>query len=127
MPNIAVKRIYEDYAQNDGFRVLTDRIWPRGMTKEHAHIDLWLKEIAPTTELRQWFHHQEDTPESYLSFCQRYRQELDCNPDPVNVVLQHCADGPVTLLFSARNTTHNQAVFLKDYLEAHVRVSTKAP
>ncbi len=116
MLKIAVKRIYEDVSPDDGFRVLIDRIWPRGMSKEHAALDLWLKEIAPTTELRQWFHHQESSPENWQIFCGRYREELQHNPEPVKLLLQHCSEGAVTLLYSAKDTDHNQAIVLRDYL-----------
>ena len=120
MIQIAVKRIYENTSPADGFRVLIDRIWPRGMSKEHAALDLWLKEIAPTTELRQWFHHQERTQANWQAFCQRYREELKNNPQVVQVLLQHCTEGVVTLLYSASDTEHNQAVVLKEYLSEQI-------
>lgn len=116
MFRISVKRIYEAASPDDGFRVLIDRIWPRGMTKEHAAVDLWLKEIAPTTPLRQWFHHQEMSAEVWQIFCQRYRDELQNNPEPVSALVQHCESGIVTLLYSAKDREHNQALVLKDYL-----------
>lgn len=117
MGTIKLKRIYEAPSPEDGTRILVDRIWPRGMSKEAAHLDLWLKEIAPSSPLRDWYHHQEDTAENWKLFTEHYRAELDKNKDAVNQLLMRCNSGPVTLLFGRKNTLHNQAVFLKTYLE----------
>lgn len=117
MLKIAVKRIYDAPSPDDSFRILVDRIWPRGVSKQEAALDLWLKEIAPTTELRQWFHHQAVSEEVWRIFQQRYHDELQRNGEAVQVLQRHCAEYPVTLLYSARDTAHNHAQFLKSYIE----------
>lgn len=108
-----IKRIYEKAIPQDGGRVLVDRVWPRGMSKEDAHLDLWLKEIAPSTELRKWFNHD---PERFAEFTKRYRHELEENQAVTE--LHEFAKGHkrVTLLFSAHDDEHNQAVVLKEFL-----------
>lgn len=116
MLKIAVKRIYDAPSPNDGFRILVDRIWPRGVSKQEAALDLWFKDIAPTTELRQWFHHQTVSAEIWQVFKQRYHDELQSNGQAVEVLQSHCAEHPVTLLYSARDTAHNHAQVLKDYI-----------
>lgn len=112
---ISVKRIYEPPAPADGQRILVDRLWPRGMRKEAAALTLWLKEIAPSTELRQWFH---ANPDHWEDFCRRYRLELDGNPDAVAQLRASLKAGHVTLLYAAHDTQHNQALFLADYIRA---------
>lgn len=108
-----VKRIYEPQADDDGFRVLVDRLWPRGVPKESAAVDLWLKDVAPSTELRKEFNHR---PERFADFSARYRLELDSNP-AVKALLELAAGHPrVTLLYAARNTEENNAGVLLDYL-----------
>jgi uncharacterized protein YeaO (DUF488 family) len=111
----ALKRVYEPAAKSDGFRVLVDRLWPRGLTKEKAKVDLWLKEIAPSTELRKWFMHQ--TPK-WSEFERRYKLELRTDKDAVaqlrKVEKEH---KHVTLVFGARDTEHNQAVVLLNFLK----------
>jgi len=113
IPAIRIKRIYEPAAKGDGIRVLVDRVWPRGVTKEKAALDLWLKEIAPSTELRKWFGHD---PARWDEFRMRYRKELDENDEAVGQLNALIAKGPVTLLYSARDAEHNQAAALLDYL-----------
>ena len=111
---IKVKRIYEAPAQDDGFRVLVDRLWPRGVSKEAAAIDLWLKEAAPSTELRRWFHQaRSDWPE----FTRRYTAELDANRQALQPLLDAGQQGAVTLLYASRDEAHNHAVLLQAYLE----------
>ena len=117
MFKISVKRIYEVPSPDDGFRILVDRIWPRGVSKQEAALDLWLKDIAPTTELRQWFHHQTVNEDVWKTFQQRYHDELQGNGEAVQVLQRHCAEHPVTLLYSARDTAHNHAQLLKSYIE----------
>ena len=115
--SIKIKRIYEDYEPFDGWRVLVDRIWPRGVSKEEARLDDWRKELSPSKELRVWFGHK---PERFHEFAKRYRAELDANPDAQATITQLLAkskDNQVTLLYSARDTDHNQAVVLKNYME----------
>ena len=113
MATYRIKRVYEQPAAGDGFRVLVDRVWPRGLSKQDAAIDLWLKEIAPSTGLRKWFGHQ---PERFAEFRRRYLKELEDNAAMVE--LQEVADGRklVTLLYGARDQQHNQAVVLAELL-----------
>lgn len=113
---IRIKRVYETADEDDGFRVLVDRLWPRGESKEKAHVDLWLKEVAPSTELRQWFHHEERL---FDEFAERYRAELDANGEVVGELRDVVGQHPVvTLVYGARDEEHNQAVVLRDYLAA---------
>jgi uncharacterized protein YeaO (DUF488 family) len=108
-----IKRIYDAPAKTDGTRVLVDRVWPRGMTKEHAAIDLWLKEIAPSAALRKWFGHE---AKRWPEFQSRYRTELDANAAAVQQLRDLAAKGKITLLFGAHDTEHNNAVALLEYL-----------
>jgi len=108
-----VKRIYEPPADDDGSRVLVDRLWPRGMPKEGAAVDLWLKDVAPSTELRKEFNHR---PERFAEFTERYRLELDSNPAVDTLVELAARHSRVTLLYAARNTEANNARVLLDYL-----------
>ncbi|HEY9498288.1 MAG TPA: DUF488 domain-containing protein [Terrimesophilobacter sp.] len=110
---LRIKRIYEDPALDDGFRILVDRIWPRGVSKDRAKLDLWLKDVAPTTGLRQWFHHEEP---KWPEFATRYRAELAGNPAVGTLRDILSAQDQVTLLYSARDEEENQAVVLRDYL-----------
>ena len=110
---IKLKRIYEPAGPNDGFRILVDRVWPRGLTREAARIDLWLKEVAPSTPLRKWFGHD---PVLWDEFRQRYFAELDENAGLVDKILNHAKKKNVTLLFGAKDEKHNNAVTLKEYL-----------
>ena len=116
MGRIAIKRIYEPVA-DDGFRVLVDRVWPRGLSKERAAIDDWAREIAPSTELRKWFNHD---PAKWEAFQERYRKELQEKSSELQDLLQKCGSRPMTLLFGARDTEHNQAIVLKEVLD-HMR------
>jgi uncharacterized protein YeaO (DUF488 family) len=111
--NISIKRIYDPVEKQDGLRVLVDRIWPRGLKKADAKIDLWLKEIAPSTELRKWFKHD---PEKWPEFQKRYRQELKQQPDLIKPILENAKKHHVTLLFSAKDADHNNAQALKAFL-----------
>ncbi len=108
---IKIKRVYEKKEPSDGFRVLIDRLWPRGLSKEEAHIDLWLKEIAPSPALRKWFNHD---PKKWIEFKKKYQKELDKNPIHLKVLLSHSQ--PITLLYSAKNEECNNAVALLEYL-----------
>ena len=110
--NIEVKRVYAKPEPKDGFRILVDRLWPRGLTKEKAAADLWLKEIAPSTELRKWFAHD---PEKWPEFKKRYVAELKENP-AVAQIRDHLQKGKVCLLYAARDEVHNEAQVLKDFL-----------
>jgi uncharacterized protein YeaO (DUF488 family) len=110
---VALKRVYEPAAPEDGQRVLVDRLWPRGVSKEKAAIDLWLKEIAPSTALRQWFGHD---PALWGEFQQRYRAELDANGEVVGQLRDVIHAGKTTLIYGAKDEAHNDAVALAAYL-----------
>ncbi len=111
---IRLKRVYEAPARQDGTRILVERLWPRGITKEGAAIDLWLKDIAPSAELRTWFGHD---PAKWGLFRKRYRAELAQNKDGIARLKQFTKQGTVTLVYAARDEKHNSAVLLKEFLE----------
>lgn len=115
---VAIKRVYEPAAADDGRRILVDRLWPRGLTKEKAAVDLWLKEVAPSAELRKWFGHD---PKKWGEFQRRYRAELDSNEEAVQTLKQAIGKGPATLVYGAHDEQHNQAVALRDWLTASKR------
>ena len=115
-PRLGVKRVYEPREASDGMRVLVDRIWPRGLTKEHASVDVWLKDIAPSAGLRTWFGHD---PNRWREFHKRYFEELRANHAAVEHLTDLVSAGKVTLLFGAHDTERNNAVALADYLAAH--------
>lgn len=110
---IRLKRAYEPHARADGKRILVERLWPRGIRKEALAADAWLKDVAPSTALRQWFSHRD---ERWEEFRRRYRDELDENPEAWAPLLEASRAGSVTLLFSAHDTAHNSAVVLREYL-----------
>ncbi len=110
---IQLKRVYEDPSEEDGTRILVDRLWPRGLTKEKARVDLWLKEIAPSNELRKWFAHD---PGKWSEFKARYKAELKRNGPQLALLKQAIAKGTTTLLYGARDTEHNEAVVLQELL-----------
>jgi uncharacterized protein YeaO (DUF488 family) len=113
---LKVKRIYEAPAASDGYRVLVDRLWPRGLSKERAQVDLWMKEIAPSDALRRWFGH---APARWTEFQRRYRGELRQNPQLTLQLKQILKEHRVvTLLFSAREEQHNQAMALLAFMRA---------
>ena len=107
-----IKRVYENPDPADGFRILVDRLWPRGLTKEKVHADLWLKEIAPSAELRKWFNHD---PEKWEEFKVRYLSELDQNKKAVTLLKEQLKKGEVTLLYAAKDQQHNEAIVLFQY------------
>jgi len=111
--DIHIKRIYENADSSDGKRILVDRLWSRGISKENAHLDLWLKEVAPSTELRKWFHAA--TPDHWQEFKQRYLDELEINP-AVEELINIASSDKVTLLYSAKDLERNHAIILKEYL-----------
>ncbi len=114
---ISIKRVYDQPEKGDGRRILVDRLWPRGLTKEKAAVDLWLKEIAPSTELRKWFGHD---PEKWAEFKKRYHAELRKNPDAVAQLRAQAKKGKVTLLYGAKDEEHNEAVVLASWIEKHL-------
>ncbi|KRW94864.1 DUF488 domain-containing protein [Paracoccus sp. PXZ] len=113
MTDISLRRAYDPPLPQEGCKVLVDRIWPRGISRETLGADLWLKEIAPSDELRHWFDHD---PQKWPEFRRRYAAELDANPEALRELRALIRKGPVTLLYGARDTEHNNAVALRDYL-----------
>lgn len=111
---ICVKRAYDPPDPDDGTRILVDRLWPRGIKKEDLRISSWLKEVAPSDELRRWFGHD---PAKWDGFVRRYSAELDAKPDVVRLLSREAKSGDVTLLYGAHDAEHNNAVALRDYLE----------
>ncbi len=115
---IKLKRAYEDASSDDGLRILVDRLWPRGLTKERAAVDLWLKEVAPSTELRKWFDHD---PAKWKEFKVRYRKELREKKDAITLLMQHAKEQTVTLVYGARDEEHNEALVLKSIIDSRMR------
>lgn len=111
---IQIKRVYEKPAKDDGMRILVDRLWPRGLSKEKADVDLWLKEIAPSTELRKWFGH---VPDRWKEFQKRYHHELENNIESVSKLKELIKKGAVTLVYGAKDKEHNEALVLKEWLD----------
>ncbi|HET6465552.1 MAG TPA: DUF488 domain-containing protein, partial [Nitrospiria bacterium] len=110
---IRLKRVYENSSKEDGVRILVERLWPRGLTKEKAGIDLWLKEIAPSDGLRKWFNHD---PAKWNDFRKRYEAELKKKKEPLDQLRQKIEEGNVTFVYAARDEAHNSAVILKRFL-----------
>jgi uncharacterized protein YeaO (DUF488 family) len=118
---IKLERIYTKPADLDGYRILVDRLWPRGISKVNAHLDLWLKEVGPSTELRKWFNHDAD---KFPEFKQRYLQELadnDAYQQLLSTVKEQLANGNVILLYGAKDPDHNQAVILQEQLSKDLK------
>ncbi|MCX7521238.1 DUF488 domain-containing protein [Microbacterium sp. STN6] len=113
---VKIKRVYEQADAADGYRVLVDRLWPRGLKKENAAVDVWLKEVGPSNELRGWFAHK---PERFAEFAERYASELDGNAAVEELRRLVAEQKVVTLVYSAHDEQHNQAVVLRDYLDRH--------
>ncbi len=114
---IQLKRAYDPAAKSDGTRFLVERLWPRGVKKESLHVEGWLKEVAPSTELRQWFSHD---PSKWTEFRRRYFAELKANADAWQPLLTAARRGRVTLVYSSHDSEHNNAVALKQFLEQHL-------
>ncbi len=112
---VAIKRVYEEAMEGDGTCILVDRLWPRGLTKEKAKVDIWLKEIAPSNELRKWFAHD---AKKWTEFQARYKEELESKWEQFAVLKQEAGKGPVTLLFGAKDVEHNEAVVLQKLIRA---------
>jgi uncharacterized protein YeaO (DUF488 family) len=110
----AIKRVYDAPVKADGFRVLVDRVWPRGVSKEKAAVDLWMKEIGPSTQLRKWFGHD---PARWDEFRKRYREELAAKRDLLDELRAYAKKGRLTLVYSDKDEAHNQAVVIRDMLE----------
>ncbi len=109
---IGLQRVY-DKKQKEGYRILVDRMWPRGISKEEAALDLWLKDVAPSTELRKWFFHD---PTKWGDFKKRYFKELKSNQGDIQIILNQAKGGDVVLLYAAKDIEYNNAVALKEYL-----------
>ena len=108
-----IKRVYEKPGNEDGYRILVDRLWPRGLTKEKAAVDLWLKEIAPTTELRKWFNHD---PEKWPDFQKKYLKEIKENKEAVATLKEKMKEGKVTIIYGAKDEEHNEARVLMEFV-----------
>jgi len=115
---IKIKRVYESPGADDGTRFLVERLWPRGMRKESLHIEGWLKDVAPSDALRRWFSHD---PAKWIEFQDRYFAELDDKPDAIQPIVEAARRGNVTLLYSAHDTEHNNALALKEYLSKRLQ------
>lgn len=113
MTKFFTKRVYEPYAQDDGYRVLVDRLWPRGISKERAKLDEWAKQIAPSTELRKWFSHD---PDKFAVFSLRYTHEVRQRPEAAEIIANWRKYPKVTLLYGARDKANNEAAVLRNYL-----------
>ncbi len=112
---IKIKRAYESPGRTDGYRILVDRLWPRGISKEKAKVDFWPRELAPSTELRRWYGHD---PEKWSDFKSRYFAELDGNPEMVKELLEYVRKGTATFVYSSKEQRLNNAVALKEYIES---------
>ncbi len=115
-----LKRVYEPPSSDDGLRVLVERLWPRGLSKQSAAIDHWMKELAPSPDLRRWFGH---LPDRWPEFQRRYRAELEAMPEAVEKLTELCRQGPVTFVYAARDQEQNSARLLKRFLEEQVESS----
>lgn len=113
-----IKRVYEKSDKKDGIRILVDRLWPRGLTKEKAGIDLWVKEVAPSTGLRKWFNHD---PDKWKEFQKRYRQELKNNKELIAILKEQAKKRVVTFVYGAKDERHNEAIVLKEWLDRWCR------
>jgi uncharacterized protein YeaO (DUF488 family) len=119
---LKLKRAYDPVSKADGTRFLVERLWPRGLSKAKVHVDAWKKEVGPSTELRRWFSHD---PEKWPEFRRRYFRELDGRPEAWRPILSKARRGTVTLVYRSRDSTHNNAVALQEYLWA--RAHRRAP
>ncbi|MCJ7457969.1 MAG: DUF488 family protein [candidate division Zixibacteria bacterium] len=115
---LKVKRVYEEPAKEDGFRILIDRLWPRGLTKERAKVDLWLKDIAPSDALRKWYGHD---PKKWLEFKHRYFSELKDKKESLDLIESKAKKGTVTILFGSKEERFNNAMALKEYFQKKMK------
>ena len=123
MNTVSIKRVYEPEEATDGFRILIDKLWPRGMAKAKANIAFWAKSIAPSTALREWFGHK---PENFPTFTQKYTEELTANPETESFIAlckKQLKESNVTLLYGAKDEVHNQAVVLKHFIEEKLKTT----
>ena len=112
---IRIKRAYESASENDGYRILVDRLWPRGISKDKAKIDCWLKKLAPSTKIRHWYGHD---PEKWIEFKSRYFAELDADTESLKELLGYIQKGTVTFVYSSKEQNLNNAVALREYVES---------
>ncbi len=119
---IKIKRVYDPPSRDDGKRILIDRLWPRGLRKEAAHIDEWVKDLAPSTGLRKWFNHD---PEKWGEFRRRFFAELDAEPESVSGIIAAARKGTVTLLFGSKEERYNNAAALKEYLDSRMKAAER--
>jgi uncharacterized protein YeaO (DUF488 family) len=112
-----IKRIYDEADESDDFRILVDRLWPRGLSKDRVKVDLWLKDIAPSDRLRKWFAHD---PKRWAEFKSRYFEELEDKKEMVNLIIEKTRSKAVILLYGAKDKEHNNAIALKEYIAAKV-------
>ncbi|HYA86880.1 MAG TPA: DUF488 family protein [Nitrospirota bacterium] len=117
---VKIKRVYDEPSESDGKRILVDRLWPRGLKKEHAQIDGWIREIAPSNELRKWFNHD---PHKWREFKNRFFMELEGKGDLLEGIANLARKGSVTLLFGSKEERFNNAVALKEYIDAKMKVA----
>jgi uncharacterized protein YeaO (DUF488 family) len=110
---IRIKRVYDEPSKQDGLRILVERLWPRGVSKEKAAVDLWLKDVAPSTELRKWFSHD---PEKWDEFRKRYQAELAETGDLLTLLKYRASEGTVTFVYAAHDEQHNSALVLQEFL-----------
>src|SRR4051794_21017279 len=123
-PDIRAKRIYDPAEEADGYRVLIDHIWPRGVTRERAALDSWAKELAPSAELRTWFDH---VPERFPAFRSRYLEELEGHGDQIDDLRRRASAGPLTILYAARDREHNNAVVLAELVRDRKAPGASSP
>ena len=116
--DIQIARVYDSLHSTGRYRVLVDRLWPRGVSKTELELDLWLKDVAPSAELRKWFNHD---PVKWREFRERYSEELDAKPEAWSDLLEQCRRQPVLLLYSAKDEEHNNAAALREYLAPRLR------
>ncbi len=115
-PDVRLKRAYDPAEPRDGYRVLVDRLWPRGVSKERAHLDEWARELAPSAELRTWFGHD---PDRFAEFERRYRAELAAHDEKLDELRRRAREGTLTLVYGARDEEHNDAVVLAELVREH--------
>ncbi|KUO57905.1 MAG: hypothetical protein APF80_09975 [Alphaproteobacteria bacterium BRH_c36] len=120
---IRLSRVYDELGEISGARVLVDRLWPRGLSKERLQLDDWIKDVAPSEDLRKWFAHE---PTKWAGFRERYFVELDQNPEAVGECVSWCAKGPVVLLFAAKDIEHNNAGALREYLIVRLQKDSRS-
>lgn len=116
--DLRIKRVYDPPEPGDGYRILIDRLWPRGLSRERARLDEWARDLAPSTELRKWFNHD---PQRFAEFGERYRAELRDQVDKINELRDRATRGPVTIVYGARDTEHNDAVVIAELVHERSR------